>query len=65
MIWTAEWGRWLSSMRTAWEKRWQGLPVVAGFDDMLEYTKKDVVDEVFIHVSLRYGTLLKAVYRGV
>ena len=46
-------------MRTAWETIRISIPVVAGFDDMLEYTKKDVVDEVFIHVSYDTGRSLK------
>ena len=39
----------------------ESIPVVAGFFDMLDYTKKEVVDEVFIHVSYDTGRSLKPV----
>lgn len=39
----------------------ENIPVVASFHDMLDYTKKGVVDEVFIHVSYDTGRSLKPI----
>lgn len=35
-----------------------GIPVVAGYDDMLEYARKQIVDEVFISVPYDTGESL-------
>lgn len=37
------------------------VPVVAGFNDMLDYAKREVVDEVFINVPYHTGRSLKNV----
>ena len=36
-----------------------GVPVVASYEDMLEFARKEVVDEVFFHVSYVTGNSLK------
>ncbi|MFQ9510185.1 MAG: sugar transferase [Lachnospiraceae bacterium] len=36
-----------------------GVPVVASYEDMLDYAKKEVVDEVFFHISYVTGKSMK------
>ena len=36
-----------------------GVPVVASYEDMLEYARREVVDEVFFHISYVTGNSLK------
>lgn len=38
-----------------------GVPVVAGFKDMIEYAKREAVDEIFINVPYNTGKSLKNV----